>query len=76
MLLLCHTGTPDSKSHALYGKLQNSEAMHRSTLYLEFFGEVISYYGGEGREEGSQEYTNISDVNSNVEEVQNMVNRC
>lgn len=46
------------------------------TLYLEFFGEVISYYGGEGREEGSQEYTNISDVNGNVEEVQNMVNRC
>lgn len=38
-------------------------------FYLQLLGEVVGHYGSEGREQGSQEDTDITDVNSDVEKV-------
>lgn len=42
-------------------------------FYLQLPGEVVGHYGGEGGKQGSQEHTDIADVNSDVEEVQDVV---
>lgn len=38
-------------------------------FYLQLLGEVVGDYGGEGREQGSQEDTDVTDVNGDVEKM-------
>lgn len=42
-------------------------------FYLQLPGEVIGHYGSKGGKQGSQEHTDIADVNGDVEEVQDVV---
>ncbi len=38
-------------------------------FYLQLFGEVVGHYGSEGGEQGSQEDTDITDVDGDVEKM-------
>lgn len=42
-------------------------------LYLELLGEVVGHDGGKGGKQGSQEDANITDVDGDVEEMEDMV---
>lgn len=48
-------------------------AVHNRTTYLEFFSQMISDQGGQWRKQRSQKNTNISDVNCNMKEIQEVI---
>jgi hypothetical protein len=45
-------------------------------LYLQFLCHVVGDNGCKRREQGSKEYTNITNVNCDVEEMHYMVEKC
>lgn len=42
-------------------------------LYLQLLGEMVGHYGGEGGEQGSQEDADVTDVNGDVEKMQDVI---
>lgn len=48
---------------------KQSSCTSHNQLYLQLLGEVVGDYGREGGEQGSQEYTDVTDVDGDVEKV-------
>lgn len=61
---------------ATNGTMKENSLRHKLTwfdvhhlLYLQLLGEVVGDNGSEGGEQGSQEDTNVTDVNRDVEKM-------